>query len=101
MKRILEPADVIYDGARDNAASGTWYDWISCGDFITGEGHERHELYSLWVLVLFPAEHDDNPLSKLFQLGNIFPHFESSRKNSVFERFHAICARCSLAVADD
>ena len=54
VKRILEPADVIYDGARDNAASGTWYDWISCGDFITGEGHERHELYSLWVLVLFP-----------------------------------------------
>ena len=31
VKRILEPADVIYDGARDNAATGTWYDWISCG----------------------------------------------------------------------
>jgi hypothetical protein len=40
------------------------------------------------------------PCQNFSELGNIFPHFESSRKNSAFERFHAICARCSLAVAD-
>jgi hypothetical protein len=40
------------------------------------------------------------PCQNFSALGNIFPHFESSRKNSAFERFHAICARCSLAVAD-
>jgi hypothetical protein len=51
-KRILEPADVIYEGARDNAETGTWYDWIACGDFINGEGHERHEQLNQWVLLL-------------------------------------------------
>jgi hypothetical protein len=54
-KRILEPADVIYEGTRDNAETGTWYDWISPTDFITGDGHERHELLSQWVL-LFPDD---------------------------------------------
>ena len=36
-KRILEPADVIYEGARDNAETGTWYDWIA----ITGHVHAQ------------------------------------------------------------
>jgi hypothetical protein len=55
-KRILVPADVIYEGARDNAETGTWYDWITCGDFGPGEGHERHEMLSQWVL-LFPDDY--------------------------------------------
>ena len=41
------------------------------------------------------------PYQNFSALGNIFPHFESLEKNSAFERLRAICARCSLAVADD
>ena len=42
--RIIEADDVFYDGPADNAGTGTCFDWITPKLFITGEGHERHEL---------------------------------------------------------
>ena len=42
--RILEAADVFYDGTADDAGSDSCFNWITLKNmFITGEGHERHE----------------------------------------------------------
>lgn len=39
-QRLLEAADVFYDGTPDDAGSDSCFDWITPLMFITGEGHE-------------------------------------------------------------
>ena len=51
--RLIEAADVLYDGTPDDAGSGMCFDWFTPRMLITGEGHERHELLSQFM-PLFP-----------------------------------------------
>ena len=55
-QRLLEAADVFYDGSADDAGSDTFFDWITPLMFITGEGHERHELLAQFI-PLFPEHY--------------------------------------------
>ena len=48
--RILEAADVFYDGTADDAGSDSCFNWITLKNmFITGEGHERHEQLAQFI----------------------------------------------------
>ena len=51
-QRLLEAADVFYDGTADDAGSNSCFDWITPLMFITGEGHERHELLAQFIPLL-------------------------------------------------
>ena len=37
-KRLIKAADVLFDGSKDDAATGTWYDWMSPSMLVSGEG---------------------------------------------------------------
>lgn len=37
-KRVLKETDVFFDGTKDNAATGGWYDWVSPSMLTSGDG---------------------------------------------------------------
>ena len=37
-KRLIKAADVLFDGNQDDAATGTWYDWMAPSMLVSGEG---------------------------------------------------------------
>ena len=35
-KRLIKAADMLFDGNKDDAATGTWYDWMSPSKLVSG-----------------------------------------------------------------
>ena len=37
-KRLIKAVDIFFDGDKDDAATGTWYDWMSPSLLMSGDG---------------------------------------------------------------